>query len=67
MTGEAGVRESDGGVERERLPLSITPALHHAALTSVIVRVADSVTESSSGKFITETPQTSGTGLLPAG
>lgn len=56
MTGEAGVRESDGGVERERPPLSITPALHHAALTSVIVRVADGVTESSSGKFITETP-----------
>lgn len=37
-------------------------------MTSVIVRVADSVTESSSGKFIMETPQTNGTGPpLPAG
>lgn len=41
--------------------------LHYSAMTSVIVRVADSVTESSSGKFIMETPQTSGTGPLPAG
>ena len=39
--------------------------LRYSAMTSVIVRVADSVTESSSGKFIMETPQTSGTGLLP--
>lgn len=42
--------------------------LHYSAMTSVIVRVADSVTESSSGTFIMETPQqTSGTGPLPAG
>lgn len=69
MTGKAGARESNVRVERKR-PLSaqaITPMLHYAALTSVIVQVADSVTESSSGKFITETPQTNGTGPLPAG
>lgn len=41
--------------------------LHYSAVTSVIVQVADSVTESSSGKFIMETPQTSGTGPLPVG
>lgn len=38
----------------------------YSAMTSVIVQVADSVTESSSGIFIMETPQTSGTGPLPA-
>lgn len=56
-------------VER-KWPLSVQAAmstLHYSAVTSVIVQVADSVTESSSGKFIMETPQTSGTGPLPAG
>lgn len=41
--------------------------LHYSAVTSVIVQVADSVTESSSGKFIMDTPQTSGTGPLLVG
>lgn len=44
-----------------------TSTLSYSVMTSVIVQVADSVTESSSGKFIMETPQTSGTGPLPTG
>lgn len=66
---EAGTPELNVRAER-KWPLSAqatTSMLHYWALTPVIVQVADSVTESSSGKFITETPQTSGKGPLPAG
>lgn len=65
----AGESEVNACVER-KWPLSAQAAmstLRYSAMTSVIVQVADSVTESSSGKFIMETPQTSGTGPLPAG
>lgn len=61
--------EINAHVER-KWPLSVLATmstLHYSAMTSVIVQVADSVTESSSGKFIMETPQTSGTGPLPTG
>lgn len=63
-TGWPGI---NGGVEREWPPSPCRPRCRRSTVTSVIVQVADSVTESSSGKFITETPQTSGTGPLPAG
>jgi len=41
--------------------------LYYSSVTSVIVQVADSVTESSSGNLSWGPPQTSGTGPLPAG